>query len=162
MGVSHNMKNPNHYKQCCCPECRPNVLDPQTQKRWDDWADTRVRNVVRRLHIDGRQFEDEILKKHIMPIVDLLNETRRDILVLRKELGLPLPKDDARLETVGALSAQDRQRETLRAKRKAGEVRQDDSQAEDEFMEQCIANLEDQGVDDAEDVCQALWEEQDE
>jgi hypothetical protein len=26
-------------------------------------------------------------------------------------------------------------------------------------MEQCISDLEDQGMDDAEDVCQILWEE---
>lgn len=40
--------------------------------------------------------------------------------------------------------------------------KQDDSQDEDEFMEQCISNLEDQGVDDAEDVCATLWQEQQE
>jgi hypothetical protein len=40
--------------------------------------------------------------------------------------------------------------------------KQDDSQDEDEFMEQCISNLEDQGVDDAENVCANLWQEQQE
>jgi hypothetical protein len=110
--------------------------------------------------IDLTRYDDYLHKNHIKPIVDLLNETRADVLALRKELGLPLPKDDARLETVGAVSAQDRQREKLRAKRKAGQMKQSDTEAEDEFMEQCVANLEDQGVDDAEAVCQALWEEQ--
>jgi HK97 family phage prohead protease len=36
-------------------------------------------------------------------------------------------------------------------------LKQDDEQ--DYFMDECISNLEDQGIDDAEDVCQILWEE---
>ena len=30
---------------------------------------------------------------------------------------------------------------------------------QDDFMEQCISDMEDQGIEDAEDVCQILWEE---
>lgn len=56
----------------------------------------------------------------------------------------------------------DRQRINLRAKRKLGQAQRGNKQDEQDFMEQCISNLEDQGVDDAEEVCETLWEEQDE
>jgi hypothetical protein len=58
-------------------------------------------------------------------------------------------------------SPQDRQRINLRAKRKLGQAKKTDKQSEDDFMEQCISNMEDQGVDNPEDVCATLWEDQD-
>ena len=57
-----------------------------------------IGNAMKRCRIDGTSFENAIVQNHIKPVIDLLNETRADILALRKELGLPLPKDDARLE----------------------------------------------------------------
>ncbi len=47
-------------------------------------------------------------------------------------------------------SPMDQQRVNLRANK----------QSEDDFMEQCISNMEDQGVDDPEQVCQDIWDEQ--
>ena len=57
-------------------------------------------------------------------------------------------------------SAIDQQRVNLRAKRKLGLANKEDKQSEDDFMEQCISNMDDMGVDDAEEVCQNLWDEQ--
>jgi len=53
---------------------------------------------------------------------------------------------------------QQRQRIHLKARRKVGIVK-DDAQDKFDFMEQCIDELEGNGVDDAEEVCQMLWEE---
>lgn len=51
------------------------------------------------------------------------------------------------------------QRVDLLAKRKLGMMQKDDKQSEDDFMEQCISDMEDQGVDDAEEVCAVIWDE---
>lgn len=57
-------------------------------------------------------------------------------------------------------SAQDRQRINLRAELNLSLKDKEDKQSEDDFMEQCISDMEDQGVEDAEDVCQMIWDEQ--
>lgn len=57
-------------------------------------------------------------------------------------------------------SAQDAYRINLHAKRQLGEMQKEDKQSEDDFMEQCISDMEDQGVEDPEEVCQIIWEEQ--
>ena len=57
-------------------------------------------------------------------------------------------------------SSIDQQRMNLRAQRKLGLANKEDKQSEDDFMEQCISNMDDMGVDDAEEVCQNLWDEQ--
>jgi hypothetical protein len=78
------------------------VTEQETAK-WNEWFtasfDTHMKN--RRFSVDGSSFEDALIKNHIKPVVDLLNKTRRDILALRKELGLVLPEDDARIEITG-------------------------------------------------------------
>lgn len=51
------------------------------------------------------------------------------------------------------------QRVGLLVKRRLGMMQKGDKSAEDDFMEQCISNMEDNGVDDAEDACAAIWEE---
>lgn len=56
---------------------------------------------------------------------------------------------------------QQKQRIHLKARRKLGLLKRDDAQDRFDFMEQCIQELEDEGVDDAEQICQLLWEEGD-
>jgi hypothetical protein len=74
-------------------------LDPFTAE-WNAWfsasVDAHMKNL--RLRVNTSSIEAELIEKHFKPIVELLNETRRDILALRKELGLALPEDDARIE----------------------------------------------------------------
>lgn len=57
--------------------------------------------------------------------------------------------------------AEDRQRTSLRAKRLLGQVNKDDAQDRYDFMEQCISDLSDSGADtdEAEQICQMLWDE---
>ncbi len=57
--------------------------------------------------------------------------------------------------------AQQRQTILLKAKLAAngGIVTKDDYQ---DFMDQCVADLEDSGIDDPEALCQLIWEQQEE
>lgn len=53
-------------------------------------------------------------------------------------------------------SAQDRQRIMLKAKRN---LKRDMEDYQD-FMDQCVSDLEDAGVDDAQGTCEAVWQDQ--
>ena len=48
----------------------------------------------------------------------------------------------------------------LRSRRLLGWIKRDDAQDKIGFMESCIEQLEGEGVDDAEQVCELLWEEE--
>lgn len=56
-------------------------------------------------------------------------------------------------------TAQEQIRVRLRTRRLLGQVRKDDSQARQDFMDECVDALA--GIDDdAENTCSTLWEEQ--
>lgn len=62
--------------------------------------------------------------------------------------------------TMGKYTSEERQRILLRARRALDKANRDNPDDYNDFMDQCISQLEDEGVDDPESVCQMIWEEQ--
>ena len=56
-------------------------------------------------------------------------------------------------------SAQYLMRINLRSRRLLGWIKRDDPQDKIDFIESCVEQLEGEGVEDAENVCELLWEE---
>jgi hypothetical protein len=64
-----------------------------------------------------------------------------------------------------AYTHKQRQRINLRAKRKVGLIKRDSDQDKEDFIDQCVSDLVDNGEatdeDAAEEMCERMWEEGD-
>jgi len=149
-----------------------------TPFNWNAWFETSFNNLMKP-HVEAvQQVVDDISKA----VDENTNDTNKALdNIVQGEFGRRVGLHDKKiLELLEIMQAMIAGNEYLRGSYVGGRIdqvmkdfraqlgiepkqavtttRQDDG--EDEFMEKCISNLEDQGVDDAEDVCANLWQEQ--